>query len=107
MRSRTPSAALSAVLDERVSIFGAAYPDVHFRVDAADRTLIMAIDMRHLRQTLNNPITNAIDAMNAKGAIEINALPVDNDGGLFAKTSVTDSGGGLGDEAKDKIFIPH
>jgi signal transduction histidine kinase len=88
-------AALSAVLDECVSIFGAACPDIHFRPDAADRTLTIAIDLRHLRQILNNLILNAIDAMNAKGTIEINAQPVGN------------NGGGIGDEAKDQIFVPH
>ncbi|MDR1230451.1 MAG: GHKL domain-containing protein [Spirochaetaceae bacterium] len=100
-------AALSAVLDECVSIFGAAYPDIHFRTDAADRTLTIAIDPRHLRQILHNLLLNAIDAMNAKGTIEINAQPVAPDGTLLAKISVTDSGGGIGDEAKDKIFAPH
>jgi signal transduction histidine kinase len=99
--------ALSVILDECVSIFGAAYPGVRFHIDAAAQTLTVAIDARHLRQILNNLITNAIDAMNAKGTIEINARPVDNDSGLFAKISVTDSGGGIGDEAKDKVFIPH
>jgi nitrogen fixation/metabolism regulation signal transduction histidine kinase len=100
------SAALSVILDECVSIFGTAYPGVRFHIGAAVRDLTVAIDARHLRQILNNLITNAIDAMNAQGTIEITARPVGIDG-LFAKISVTDSGGGIGDEAKDHIFTPH
>jgi signal transduction histidine kinase len=98
---------LSAVLDETVSIFGTVYPDIRFHTDAVDRTLILSIDSQHLRRVLNNLIINAIDAVKTKGSVTISAGHVNNNEGIFAQISITDSGPGIDDEAKDKIFTPY
>jgi signal transduction histidine kinase len=45
--------------------------------------------------------------MNAKGSIEICAQPVNSSEGNFVRMSIADSGSGIDDEAKDKIFTPY
>jgi nitrogen fixation/metabolism regulation signal transduction histidine kinase len=104
---RNAATSLTAVLDECVSIFSTTYPGIRFSTDAVDRTLTVSIGEQHLRQVLNNLIINAIDAMNTQGSVEVSALPVTTDEGPFAKISVIDSGEGIDDEAKDKIFTPY
>jgi nitrogen fixation/metabolism regulation signal transduction histidine kinase len=107
IETKNAATSLSAVLDECVSIFAATYPDIRFSTDAVDSTLTIAIDGHHLRQVLNNLMINAIDAMNTKGNIKISARPVNSDEGLFAQITIADSGEGIDDDAKDKIFTPY
>jgi nitrogen fixation/metabolism regulation signal transduction histidine kinase len=99
--------ALSAVLDDCISIFSTTYPNIRFITSAVNRDLILLIDGQHLRQVLSNLIINAIDAMHDKGIVEISAQLINNDEAFFAKIRITDSGIGIGDDMKDKIFTPY
>lgn len=59
-----------------------------------------------IMEVLLNIIKNARDAMNGSGAISISTWAVHEEGGDYAVAEITDTGPGIPDEIKDKIFDP-
>ncbi|NJO93819.1 MAG: GHKL domain-containing protein [Hydrococcus sp. RM1_1_31] len=55
-----------------------------------------------LNQVWTNLIHNALQAMNNRGLLKIDVVPVERQ----VKISITDSGGGIPEDIKDKIFEP-
>ncbi|MEK8015396.1 MAG: ATP-binding protein [Candidatus Parabeggiatoa sp.] len=55
-----------------------------------------------LNQVWTNLIHNALQAMNNKGTLQLEVARQDN----YAVISIIDSGQGIADEIKDKIFVP-
>ncbi len=69
----------------------------------APRPVVMS-DESQIQQMLLNIITNALDAMEKKGTLRISIENFHNDDTLLIK--VEDTGYGIKDEDKDKIFDP-
>ncbi|WMJ78267.1 MULTISPECIES: sensor histidine kinase [unclassified Sedimentibacter] len=69
----------------------------------APRPVVMS-DESQIQQMLLNIITNALDAMEKKGTLRISIENFHNDDTLLIK--VRDTGYGIKDEDKDKIFDP-
>ena len=90
-----------------VSIFSTTYPGIHFETAGVEEGLWVAIGEQHLRQIVNNIIINAIDAMERNGRVDISAVPQIHGDTAFVKISISDTGSGISEEAKDKVFTPY
>jgi two-component system NtrC family sensor kinase len=61
------------------------------------------IDSLQISQVLNNILLNAVQAVDSTGMIRISALP---DGLAWVRIDISDTGCGIDDKIKDKIFYP-
>jgi len=75
---------------------------INTKFDESDETVISA-DLRSLRQSLINIITNAIKYNHVKGEINITMDSL-NDG--YCRVNISDSGDGIAEDALAKIFEP-
>lgn len=91
--------------------------DIELRTRTSERELIIMADRGQIEQVLMNFATNARDAMPDGGVLtigtryvsikedDVRAILVDRPG-LYAELSVTDTGGGMDEKTRQKIFEP-
>ncbi len=75
---------------------------VEVTTDIKDDALFIRTDVAYMRRILTNLTTNAVQAMQEKGKLSIHAKNRDGD----VLLTVTDTGVGIPDEAKAKMFTP-
>jgi PAS domain S-box-containing protein len=87
--------------------------DIVFRLELADRDLVVEADLHQLEQVLMNLATNSRDAMPRGGALTISTQAVRLDGpngeipaGAYALITVRDSGAGIDESLKPHVFEP-
>jgi signal transduction histidine kinase len=87
--------------------------DVEVRVDVPEALRPLQGDSAQLRQIFTNFLTNAFEAMNGSGLVEITAVAQDGDeesgpehGGPTVVITVSDNGPGIPPEVTDRIFSP-
>jgi signal transduction histidine kinase len=87
--------------------------DVEVRVDVPEALRPLQGDSAQLRQIFTNFLTNAFEAMNGRGLVEITAVAQDGDedsgpdhGGPTVVITVSDNGPGIPPEVTDRIFSP-
>jgi len=78
--------------------------DIAITVDVDPRTADVLGPRNRLTQILLNLLLNAVDALEGKGRIDICAQPTPD--GSQVSLLVMDSGPGIADEMKDKLFDP-
>ncbi len=95
---------LGEMLKAMQTMFRAELEHRHIALDVevAAGLPLVSLDRNQMDQVLINVIKNAIEAIDRNGRIEIRA---DHDAG-FVSLSVFDSGIGLSDEARDRLFTP-
>ena len=96
---------LRSIVEEVVELYS-ANRDVDFRLFFSDnlpqRTLL---DREKMKSVFVNLIDNAIHAMDGKGTVSISAHYETSERKIVIK--VTDTGCGIPDEYKDKLFLPY
>jgi len=88
--------------------------NIRIRVDMPESLRPIQGDPHQLRQIFTNFVTNAFEAMNGGGAIEITAVAIDEDESTTAEQTpgpmvmitITDNGPGIPPEVMDRIFSP-
>ena len=87
--------------------------EVEVRVDIPEALRPLQGDPAQLRQIFTNFLTNAFEAMNGSGMVEITAVAQDGDeeagpdqGGPTVVITVADNGPGIPPEVTDRIFSP-
>ena len=85
--------------------------EVEVRVDIPEALRPLQGDPAQLRQIFTNFLTNAFEAMNGAGRVEIAAIAVDGEeeaeqGGPTVVITVSDNGPGIPPEVTDRIFRP-
>lgn len=78
--------------------------DIAIRVEVDPRTSAVLGPRHRLTQIVLNLLLNAVDALEGKGRIEVRAEPSQDGAGV--SLLVMDSGPGIADEMKDKLFDP-
>lgn len=92
--------------------------DIELGMTIPEEVLIIQADAAQMEQVLMNLAVNARDAMPDKGTITIEAKPVSinvefikkhgfGEPGRYALITVADTGCGISDEIRDKIFEPY
>ncbi|MBN2246383.1 MAG: HAMP domain-containing protein [Candidatus Aminicenantes bacterium] len=97
---------MNEIISQTVSLFKGIYTDIAFDISFShDLPSPIHVDPEQMKRVFINLIDNAIDAMNKKGNIKITTSFEKNDQHIHI--DITDSGPGISDEDKDKLFIPY
>jgi PAS domain S-box-containing protein len=80
---------------------------VKFKADYDTGLLMIKGDPVSIRQVLHNLIKNALEAIDAKGLIEINLHRVQKNNTDFIEIALYDDGPGIKDEQMEQIFEPY
>jgi signal transduction histidine kinase len=99
---------LNVLLRETVrQVFPGASPDgIVVTMDLEEGLPEIPVDRSRMKQVFLNLLTNAQDAVGAKGAVTLRTrLEVDGDE-LIVWTDITDTGRGMGEEVAKRIFEP-
>jgi signal transduction histidine kinase len=103
--NRTPTD-VAALLDNAVRLLRPALQrrDIALEVSAAPNMPAFSFDPFQIRQVLVNLVTNAADAIERHGKVEMRAAPLPDAAGLVL--AVSDSGPGIPPEELARIFEP-
>jgi two-component system nitrogen regulation sensor histidine kinase NtrY len=94
------------IFNQAMAPFKGIYSEVKFRTDFADNIPSpIRVDPEYMRRVFINLFDNAIDAMNKQGEILIHAS-YDKLQNLL-RLEVADSGPGISEEDKEKLFLPY
>lgn len=97
---------LPKLVQEVLSLY-ALQPGVKFKTDYEAGLLMINGDPVSIRQVLHNVIKNALEAIEAKGLIEISLRRVQKNNTDFVEIALYDDGPGIKDEQIEKIFEPY
>jgi len=97
---------INDIIHQAIAPFRGIFSEVKFQTDfAADIPLSIKVDPEQMRRVFINLFDNAIDAMNKQGQVGIRTS-FDQ---LQRRVSleISDSGPGISDEDKEKLFLPY
>ncbi len=97
---------LPKLVQEVLSLY-ALQSGVKFKADYETGLLMINGDPVSIRQVLHNLIKNALEAIDAKGLIEISLHRVQKNNADFIEIALYDDGPGIKDEQIEKIFEPY
>jgi len=87
----------ATIIDKRI--------DIKLRLDMNALPVIKGDEVL-LRQAFTNLIQNAVEAMPQGGELTVKASPSAGSSGDFLDVSISDTGHGIAENIKDKIFLP-
>ncbi len=97
---------INQILEKLVSVYTSIYSTVDFKVDFdVDLPILIKMDTEQIRRIFVNIIDNGIEAIEKKGTIEI--VTKYNKESQFARIEIADTGSGISDEDKEKLFMPY
>jgi nitrogen fixation/metabolism regulation signal transduction histidine kinase len=96
---------LNALIEGCVNFFS-SHEHIQFYTDIDGRIPQIYVDKRLMKQTLNNLIQNAIDAVGDSGAIYVISEYIPANGSGHVRITIRDDGTGIKEFDKDKIFNP-
>jgi len=83
-----------------------AFYNVFIGLDLAADLKSVVMDSNQIQQVVLNLVTNAADAMNGEGRIDITTRMTDVDGEVFVEVEIRDTGPGIEPEHMNKILEP-
>jgi len=96
---------LHPIIEEAWALYKEGHPNVRFEIDNTDQLPQLHLDRQQIKQALINLIDNAIAAMKENGTISID---VTHDSILNrVRLEVADTGPGITDEDKTRLFEPY
>jgi len=96
---------LTPIITETVALYQEGYPDIRFEIRQGDRIPLVNLDRQQMKQALMNLIDNALVAVKGKGVISVS---VSHDSILNrVRLEVADSGSGISDRHKTRLFEPN
>ncbi len=96
---------LESIIEETVALYREGHPDVTFDVNISKNLPDVSLDRQQMKQAMINLVDNAIGAMKASGTLGIS---VSHDPILkMIRIEVTDTGPGVTDEEKIRLFEPY
>ncbi|MCX7807658.1 MAG: ATP-binding protein [Deltaproteobacteria bacterium] len=101
--ARDPSGAIEKTLQLIRSELGS---EIELIAEVAQELPPVRIDPERLRQVLFNLLLNAIQAMEGKGRLRVRSLARQIGNESWVEIQVSDTGPGLPDQVKDKLFVP-
>ena len=81
--------------------------NIRVKINFSENGLFFKGDFKQLKQALLNVILNAVQSMQPKGLLSMSALQAQKTGGQeWLRIQIRDSGKGIPEEDKEKIFEP-
>jgi len=96
---------LLPIIEETVALYREGHPDITFSINAPSDIPVLNLDRQQLKQAMINLVDNAIAAIKMEGTIAI-SLVYDKSAGRM-RIEVADSGQGISDEDKTRLFEPN
>lgn len=97
---------LNAIVEDAVSLFGGRLGSIRVRRRFAPGLPLALADPEAMKRAISNLIDNAAEAMSASLLRELELATRLLDGGLLELT-VSDTGPGLTDEMRERLFLPY
>ena len=102
---RTVPTDLHALLDEALALYKGLFTEVEFRRHFVDGLPRVGVDQEQIRRVVINLVDNAIEAMDRRGAID---LETEHDRtNSVVRIVVADNGPGIPAAEREKLFLPH
>jgi nitrogen fixation/metabolism regulation signal transduction histidine kinase len=98
---------LRDLVEETLIPYYSSFPEVQFDIDQVGADFSVKIDRRHFTQVLTNLIINGIDAMDAKGLIQIRTDLAKKRERRYCRLSIRDTGKGIKEEESSQVFTPY
>lgn len=98
---------LRTLVEESCAPYRASFPEVRFDAGNVDPDLVLRVDRTRMRQALENLISNALDAMDGKGAVTFRSDLVRAAESRYCRLQIRDTGRGIPPENRDRIFVPY
>ncbi|MDD8012079.1 MAG: ATP-binding protein [Acidobacteriota bacterium] len=97
---------VNEILEKLVSVYTSVYQNVQFKVRLdVDLPPLIKLDVEQIKRVFINIIDNALQVMDNQGEIEI--ATHFNTESKFITVEIADSGPGISDEDKQKVFQPY
>jgi two-component system nitrogen regulation sensor histidine kinase NtrY len=96
---------LLPIIEETVALYREGHPNIKFSIEASPNMPILNLDRQQLKQAMINLVDNAIAAMKMVGSITISLMHDETAGSV--RIEVADSGQGISDEDKTRLFEPN
>lgn len=96
---------LAPIIDETVVLYKEGHPNIDFKIHIGDKIPLLNLDRQQIKQAMINLIENAIGAIEVKGIVSIS---LSHDPILkMVRLEVSDTGKGISDEDKTRLFEPY
>lgn len=95
---------LADIVSEAIGLYREGRPNIRFSFDPPSDIPVMRLDRQQIKQTMINLIENAVAAIGAEGDITITLTHFPEE--KIVALSVADTGPGVPDAAKSRIFEP-
>jgi two-component system nitrogen regulation sensor histidine kinase NtrY len=96
---------LHSLLDEALALYHGVCTEVEFRRHFADGLPKIGVDQEQIRRVVINLVDNAIEAMDRRGAIDIETEHDRNNS--VVRVIVADNGPGIPAAEREKLFLPY
>jgi len=97
---------INQILEKLISVYSSIYNSIEFKVNLdPEIPILIKMDTEQIKRIFVNIIDNAIEAMNKEGSIEI--VSIYNKESQFVRVEIADTGDGISDDDKDKLFLPY
>ncbi|MBB6482307.1 sensor histidine kinase [Spirochaeta isovalerica] len=101
------SIALESLIRESTSMYNETFPAISLEIEEIDATIRIHADRNQLKQVFINLITNAIEAMNGVGTINIRTDIVQKGYTRYCRIQIQDHGSGIAQEDIPRVFHPY
>jgi two-component system nitrogen regulation sensor histidine kinase NtrY len=102
---RTVPTDLHVLLDDALALYQGLFTEVEFRRHFADALPKVGVDQEQIRRVVINLVDNAIEAMDRRGAID---LETEHDrANNLVRIVVADNGPGIPAAEREKLFLPY
>jgi nitrogen fixation/metabolism regulation signal transduction histidine kinase len=98
---------LAKIARECVATFESSYPKVVFDTSRLAESITILVDRSHMHQVLTNLLSNAIDAMDQEGRVELRSDIVKRSNARYCRLEIRDDGKGIPEESRASIFTPY
>jgi two-component system nitrogen regulation sensor histidine kinase NtrY len=96
---------VESIIEETVALYREGHPEVRFKLNISKKLPDISLDRQQMKQAMINLVDNAIGAMKASGDLGIS---VSHDPILKrVRIEVTDTGPGISDDEKIRLFEPY
>ena len=96
---------LHCVLDDALSLYRGLLAEIEIRTHFAEALPKVSIDPEQIRRVILNLVDNAIEAMDRRGAIDIETRHDVNNN--LVRVVVADNGPGIPVAEREKLFLPY
>jgi len=96
---------LISLIEETITLYREGTPHIHFKLNAINDIPKLNIDKQQFKRAFINFFDNAISAVGAQGEIRVTLESIEDN--QWVRIDVADSGMGISDEDKPRLFEPY